>query len=306
MVGVRLFVTTFMLVLLAGGCAAAETLIYRHQGIERTAELYRPNPARAGPLPLVIALHGIGQNLKSLRGWLPLEPAADRDGFVLAYPVAIDLRWSYGRPVIRPMPAVGGEPVDDIGFLRLLIDDLVTKKIADPARIYVTGMSRGGLMAYTVACALADRVAATAPLITGMTEYQRDDCKPARVTPMLVIAGTRDPSEPFNGVNWPMGRLLSVRETMNYWRTLRGCERREAAPLAHRQDSDPTRVLVVTWVACKDAAPLKLYRVNGGGHRLPSLDDTPEPSSKYGLRNRDFDTAETVWAFFKSLAPAKP
>ncbi len=202
------------------------------------------------------------------------------------------------------MPAVGGEPVDDTGFLRLLIDDLIAKKIADPKRVYVTGMSRGGLMAFTVACALADRVAATAPLITPMTEYQRDDCKPARVTPMLVLAGTADPSEPFNGVNWPMGRLLSVPETMNFWRLLHGCQGRNVTPLAHRHDSDPTRVFVVSWTGCTAGAPLILYRVGRGGHRLPSLDDTPEAASKYGLRNRDFDTADAVWTFFKNLPPS--
>jgi polyhydroxybutyrate depolymerase len=72
------------------------------------------------------------------------------------------------------MPTLAGEPVDDTGFIRVLIDALVGKRIADPARIYVAGASRGGLMA--IACALADRIAATAPLITGMTEWQRDDC----------------------------------------------------------------------------------------------------------------------------------
>jgi len=285
----------------ACGSAAAETQVYQYQGIERSAELYQPVAPHPGPHPLVVALHGLDQNVASLRRWLPLESIADREGFVVVSPVAIDGRWNYGRPVVKPMPAVGNEPVDDIGFIRLLIDDLIAKKIADPQRVYVTGMSRGGMMAFTVACALADRVAAVAPLITPMTEYQREDCKPARAIPMLVIAGTADPSQPFNGVKWPMGRLLSVPETMNFWRTLHGCTRPETTPLAHRQDSDPTRVIVVAWTDCKTAAALQLYRVRGGGHRLPSLDDTPEQPSKYGLRSRDFDTAETVWAFFKPL-----
>jgi polyhydroxybutyrate depolymerase len=255
--------------------------------------------AHPGPRPLVIALHGLHQDLKSLRGWLPLEPIADREGFVVAYPVAIDGRWSYGRPVIAPMPAVGNEPVDDIGFIRQMIDDLVARKIADPKRIYVTGLSRGGLMSFTVACALADRVAAAAPLITPMTEYQREDCKPARIMPLLVVAGTADTSEPFDGANWPQGRLLSISQTMKFWSTLHACQRRTAVPLVHRHADDPTQVFVVTWMGCRGEAPLILYRVRGGGHRLPSLEDRPEPPSKYGLRNRDFDTAATVWAFFK-------
>lgn len=282
--------------------ATAETLVYRHQGLERSAVLYQPNRPHSGARPLVVVLHGINQKLESLRGWLPLEAVADREGFVIASPVAIDLQWSYGRPVNKPMPAVGNEPVDDVGFIRLLIDDLIAKKIADPQRIYVTGLSRGGLMTFTVACALADRVAAAAPLITPMTEYQREDCKPVRAMPLLVLAGTDDPSQPFDGVKLPMGRLLSVPETMNYWRMLHGCTRRQPTPLAHRQESDPTRVEIVVWTACKTEAPVELYLVRGGGHRLPSLDDTPEPASKFGLRNHDFDTTAMVWSFFKPLS----
>ena len=164
----------------ACGTAAAQPLVYRHQGIERTAVLYAPPQTQTGPRPLVVSLHGLHQNIDSLRRWLPFDRVAGREGFVVAYPVAIDLRWSYGRPVVAPMPAVGNEPVDVVGFIRQMIDDLIARKIADPKRVYVTGMSRGGLMSFTVACALADRVAAAAPLITPMTEYQRDDCKPAR------------------------------------------------------------------------------------------------------------------------------
>jgi polyhydroxybutyrate depolymerase len=197
------------------------------------------------------------------------------------------------------MPAVGGVPVDDLGFIRVLIDDLIAKNIADPKRVYVTGMSRGGLMSFTVACALADRVAAAVPLITPMTEYQRDDCKPARLMPLLALAGTADPSQPFNGVKWPLGRLLSVPETMKFWCMLHGCRQMDMTPVAHRQASDPTSVVVVSWTQCASGAPLRLYRVRGGGHRLPSLDDTPEKPGRFGLRNRDFETAEIVWAFFK-------
>ena len=67
-----------------------------------------------GPRPLVIVLHGSGQPPQELRDWLPMDPIADREGFVVAYPDAIGGRWNYGE---RP-----DEKVDDLGFIDALLD----------------------------------------------------------------------------------------------------------------------------------------------------------------------------------------
>jgi polyhydroxybutyrate depolymerase len=160
-----------------------------HQG-ERTAVLHH-TMVQGHPAPLVIVLHGIGGTGENFRTWATFDAVAEREGFVAVYPDAVDTKWSYGRPIEGPMPASGGETVDDVRFVRLLIDDLVEKKIVDPKRVYVTGMSRGALMTFTLACALADRLAAVAAVASGMTDHQREDCRPARPVPIMLIAGTK-------------------------------------------------------------------------------------------------------------------
>jgi polyhydroxybutyrate depolymerase len=279
---------------------ADEALTVTHQGIARSALLHQ-TAAATSPAPLVIALQGLGQSIEQLRNALKLDPVADREGFAVLYPDAVEHRWSYGRPIIQPMPTVGGETVDDVGFIRLLTDDLISRKIADPARVYVTGMSRGGLMAFTLACALADRIAATAPLITGMTQPQRDDCRPVPPVPVMVLAGTNDGTQPYDGWLFPTGRLLSVPETMEYWRVLHGCSQQDRKLLPHRDREDRTRVVLVEWSNCNAGVRLRLYRVNGGGHQLPSLGAIADIQSeqRWGLRNRDIETAEEVWTYVK-------
>src|SRR5262245_13156658 len=287
--------------------AAAETLKVMHRGVERVAELHRPEPA-AGPRPLVIVLHGRGQSVKQLRDaagccGLSFDALANREGFVVLYPEAIELQWSYGRPIVAPMPTAGSAPADDVGFIRSLIEDLVTKQVADPARIYVSGGSRGGLMAFTLACGLAYRIAAAVPLITGMTDHRREDCKPARPIPILVIAGTDDPAQWYDGALAPLGRLLSVPETMEFWRAQHGCTGQKVQLLPHREKSNRTRVLRVDWTGCKGNAPVILYRVQGGGHQVPSFSPSDEPTdSQFGPRNRDIETVEEVWTFFKAIS----
>ena len=183
----------------------AELIKITHQGVERSALLYVPATAAGRPLPAVLARHGLGGSGEQFRTYAGLDAAAEREKFVAIYPDAVQKAWSYARPFNQPMPTVNGETVDDVGFIRLLIDNLVDRKIADLARVYVTGISRGGLMAFTVACALADRIAAAAPVITGMTDHQREDCRPSRPVPIMVIAGTADQSQPFGGAHRARG-----------------------------------------------------------------------------------------------------
>lgn len=300
----RLALITLMLLTIGSASIARADEIFKipHQGVERQAVLHQAAALGAGPAPLVIALQGLGQDTESLERWLRLDPVADREGFRVLYLDAIDHSWSYGRPINQPMPLAGNETADDVGLIRRLIDRLVEQKIADPRRIYVTGPSRGGLMSFTLACALADRIAAAAPLITGMTEYQRDDCHPARAMPIMVVAGTADPVQSFGGGQGLLGRLLSVPETMDYWRSLHGCTGRTARALPHRDAVDKTQVTLIEWSGCRAGGQVRLYRVEGGGHQIPSLaaDSSEEDIKRFGLRNRDIETAEEMWAYFKS------
>jgi polyhydroxybutyrate depolymerase len=281
--------------------AAADSLKLTHQGVERTAVLLRPAAGADGPMPLIVALHGLGGSGENFSKWQLFEPLAEQERFITLYPSAIEGQWSYGRPVVRPMPMVGGETVDDLGFLRLLTDDLIGQKVADPARIYVMGVSRGGLMAFTVACALGDRVAAVAVLITPMTLYQRDGCKPARPVPIMLIAGTQDQSQPYDGANWPLGRLMSIPETMDFWRQQHGCAQRNGRMLPHIDPTDRTQVMLIEWGSCRSGVSPLLYRVVGGGHQVPSIRAGANPMSeeRFGLRNRDIEAGDVIWAYFK-------
>lgn len=299
------------MLILAAASPAADLVKVTHQGVERSAVLLQPGGASEGPLPLIVALHGQGGSGENFSGWKLFEPLAERERFVTLYPSAIDGRWSYGRPVIQPMPKVGsekiggenagGETVDDLGFLRLLIDDLVGRKIADPARVYVAGVSRGGLMAFTAACALADRVAAVAALITPMTLYQREDCKPARPVPIMVIAGTHDTSNPYDGAMWPLGRLTSIPETMDFWRQQHGCAQRSGRMLPHADPADRTKVMLIEWSNCRTGISPLLYRVEGGGHQVPSrrAGTVPMSEDRFGLRNRDLESGDVIWEYVK-------
>jgi polyhydroxybutyrate depolymerase len=144
-----------------------------------------------------------------------LDAVADREGFDVLYPQGLTRRWAYvdTRPVGLPD---GLGLVDDVGFIGALLDKMVADHVADSARVYVAGVSNGALMAWTLACRMSDRLAGVAVLISGMVERQAQQCHPTRLVPLLVLAGTDDLTQDYDGAMGDNYRLMSVPETLEF------------------------------------------------------------------------------------------
>jgi poly(3-hydroxybutyrate) depolymerase len=119
----------------------------------------------------------------------------------------------------------------------------------------------------------------------------------------MVVAGTMDRVQPYDGWLFPRGRLLSVAETLEYWRVQNGCPKQDEKDLPHREASDRTGVWLFRWTDCREGALLQLYRINSGGHQVPSLAPISEQEAKKPeRRNRDIETADEIWAFVKQFS----
>ena len=277
---------------------------FSFQGSERHYLLHRP-PNRAGAVPVVVALHGLGETVAELQQSWTLDAVADREGFAVLYPAALDGRWSYVDVRAVPLPD-GTGMVDDAGFILALVDQLAASQVIDPARVYVAGVSNGGLMAWTLACQAADRIAGVAPIITGMLERQMELCHPKRLVPLLVMAGTEDWTQAYDGAMGPNYRLMSVPETLEFWRKQRGCTGLDLTEAPHPVRSDPTRAVLVSWTNCRDPSPQRFWRIEGGGHSLPSLAPLSARERRrgpHGGRSQAIEAAEELWLFFTASGP---
>jgi len=287
----------------ATGPAAAETI--EVGGVARTFLTQFPD---LKPAPLVIVLHGntqTGADIKARTSW-PL--VANRGRFGVIFPDGLNRAWADLRPDTKRSGRVPPKGTDDVGFIVKLIEKYVADGSADPKRIYVTGLSNGGAMTMTLVCARADLFAAAASVIINLTDEAAAACHPSRPMPMLVMNGTADPLIPFEGGKgasrlavdgfWPTAKTLA------FWRKLNGCEIGDGA-VTDLDDRDREDQSTVTRIEsrCPPARDVVLYRVNGGGHRMPSLfSDARFPriaSAFLGPQNHDIDGAETIWAFFK-------
>lgn len=165
------------------------------------------------PAPLVLVLHGSGGRATDILRESKLAEAADRDGFILAAPdagVPTGKGFAWNIPGVPTVSGTvpGSGAADDVGYLKAVIDQLVTSHCVDPARVYITGLSGGGRMASWMACVAADRIAAIAPVV-GLRagnpwprDYSRPDpatCQPSRPMPILAFAGDHDRTNPIDG-----------------------------------------------------------------------------------------------------------
>ena len=280
--------------------AAAETVALDVGGLSRTAEIHAPASA-AKPRALVIALHGLRAPIASLRRDFALDAVATRENLVAAYPQGIEERWNYGRQINTPMPVIYGVEVDDVAFLKALIARLVATHYVDPARVYLLGMSNGALMAYRAACEMGRDLAAVAAFISPMTDFQQKDCPDGPPVPLFMLAGSADEFQSYRGAEAKLGgRLVSVPDTNRFFRGRNRCSGLDTKELPDRDPEDGTTITVFRALNCERGAEVVFYRVNGGGHRWPTLapvDTKPHP--RFGRTNRDIESATEVWEFFR-------
>jgi polyhydroxybutyrate depolymerase len=232
-------------------------------GTERTYLLHIPEDVEERPA-LVLMLHGSGEDATAAErtyGWTSL---ADDEGFVVAHPAAVDRSWN---------AELDRTEVDDIAFLSGVVDDLVDRLDVDPARVFVAGMSRGAMMAYSLACE-TDVPAAIAPVAGTMVTECAD---PAPVS-VLHIHGGADRTVPIPGG----GTGAPVTQVLDQWRRVDGC-------------AEPTVTVAATVErsrsACAAGRAVEFWMISGSGHRWPVSDDVTAESDQV-------DATTAAWRFF--------
>lgn len=248
--------------------AAAETIRLSVDGRERSAELHIPR--QAGPLPLLLVLHGTYGSGAKMRRALGFDAQADRLGFIVAYPDAFDgLRWNDGRGTLASSTA----GVDDVGFLVTLVDQLARRLPVDRRRVFVTGASNGGMMTWRLACETSGVFAGVAPVIASLPAPIADRCRPAAPIRVLAINGGADPFIPLQGgtvcagvsKRWcEGGQVISLEASLAILARANRCGPRRDQELPPRV-ADGTSVTAIRHAGCDVTG----YVVRNGGHTWP-------------------------------------
>ena len=244
--------------------------------------------------PLVINYHGFTNSAFDQMFISQMNPVADTANFLVAYPqgLIVDNPFagfsSYGWNVFDTL-----SNNDDLDFTSKLIDHINTDYSLDPSQVYATGWSMGANMALILSCRLPDRIASVAGVAGRFAESQMDICNPGRPFSALLIHGTTDPIDSFEGD----GVLFSaVPNSATFFADLNNCAADTVVTeFPDLVETDSSTVTQVEYTTCDANTEVLYYRINGGGHAWPGGGELP---AFLGNVNRDINASSEIWNFF--------
>ena len=264
-------------------------------------------------VPVVLSFHGLGSAADQQRTNDGFVAKSDEQSFIVVHPQAGGTLGNLGA-------AWNLDGTSEVDYVTALLDDLEGRTCVDPSRVYATGLSYGGAMTDLLACNMADRIAAAAPVSAYLPKIP---CKPSRPVPMISFHGVEDELLPYDGG----GRSSQVpfEAWGSDWAKRNGCR-----GAAKERQYEPT-VEELAYSGCEQ--PVDLYRVHENGHTWPghplgmdravlvdyfsgkttgqpfplmvTLGLTPEAfADTISLANQDIDASGMILAFFEQHALA--
>jgi polyhydroxybutyrate depolymerase len=265
--------------------APSATVVDAHIEVGDLTRDYRlvvpPDVSAPEPMPLLLVLHGAGQTMLDAESYGFDVPAME-SGAVVVYPRGEKDPLFPDRPGYAWNAGAADTGVDDVAFIKALIERLTAEYAIDSRAIFILGASNGGQMAYRAACALSDRIAALGD-ISGTLLV---DCQPSSPVSVIDVRGMADTTwtPPSGGGEGCLPKECPpLDDTQEAWRQIDGCT------------GDPTMIQIAPtsveteWTACQDGTAVAFIRAANADHFMDGV---------------DFDFVSVIWTYLMNHARA--
>ncbi len=260
----RALCTALLFFVLFGGARAADCTI---EAPCRTAHgqylVHVPNGWDGkSPLPAVVFFHGYKSSAAGEMNVPEMVQFSDTSGHLLIVPDGLDMSWSF--------PHAPEQKRDEIAFVGEVLDDVEHRFPIDHSRLWASGFSIGGSMAWYAACYMGRRFAAFAPVAGSFWLPMPTDC-PSGPANIRHIHGLTDQTFPLEG-RAIRNHAFQQGDTwvgLNLWKKIDGC-----TPQPTRIDKQGNMICHI-WQGCSSGKELQLC-LHPGEHEIDTqwlLDD---------------------------------
>ena len=280
-------------------------------GRTRTLTVVHHRRSDAGKVPVVLVLHGSLQTASVVRSFTgnTFDRIGAQAGAVVAYLDGHKKHWNDARAANSS--AARTDQVDDVAFVKAVIDLLERRYGGDRAQVYAVGFSNGGQMVmrliHEIPSALAGAAVLSATQI--VPENFAPDSPQDQPLPVMFVHGTKDPVTPYAGGMAKMFRVsprglgLSAQDTAAYYARRNGITAAATTTPVTAASAGPTWV-ERTDFRQQDHQPVTLYTVHEGGHSIPGP-KSARPRVLMGRTDHTFDTPQAISEFF-GLTTGRP
>lgn len=197
-------------------------------------------------VPLVMDLHGLDDDPSGQRSISGFADLAEQDGFIVVWPYGLCKSWNSGKLCCPPASEDG---IDDVGFIRKMVEKLKEGYPVDPTKVYVTGLSNGCSMTQRLANEASDIIAAAACMSLQLLVPEAPDYKPVSV---MTIMGTND--DMYFETETP-GAL----KNFSRWKAMNNCKGE------YKLTWSEGKSMAWTYVDCANNSEVALVTIDKGG-----------------------------------------
>ena len=250
--------------------------------------VYVPNSLKGKKnRPAIIAFHGFKSDANGFRWLISPDKWADKHGYVMIYPNAVNKSWNAGKGMGRQ-----NTTTDDDRFAAELPSLIVERHDIAVDRVYAMGFSNGAQVVAKMICHHSVQIAGAAMVGQSLNE---DDCRPAYKVPVVIMHGMQDPAAPYKGggkfkLNSHQQSLAFLKDWYEIKADKKTIKSDKTFKCSEYKDNDKTAV-----VGCS---------MFNDGHQWPGSRDFLV--KQLGTTNKSLSANDYIMSFFKRFKGVAP
>ena len=251
----------------------------------------------SAPAPLLVDMHGNGDDMYQQRWTSDFANISMEQGFFVAYPQGHNNAWNHGSSLIPCSDELRCSEEDDVGFTLQMLDTIMQNHSIDKSRVYVTGWSNGCGMTQRLAVQASEVFAAAGCMAMYRFAEVQSDYSPIPFMEVhglldeIVLYATTAPAAPV------FGPEKGAIQNLESWADLNGCQGSIPEVIVSEEDYD-----IRGYTDCENEAQVMLVSLFFAAHNPYEHDDPVADPGRGWANPTGVPSSTIVWEFVSQFS----